>query len=240
MFDLSCARRPGLMLMAALLFVPVAPAAAQETARATLTVVGAGEARAVPDMATLSSGVVASAKTAEEALAGNSKVMADLVAAVRAAGVEQRDIATSAFSIQPQYSQPPQNSREAPRVVGYEVRNTVTVTVRDLALLGGLVDRMVAAGANQAGALRYGVSEPGALEEKARLTALNDAMAQAKALAAGAGMRLTRLRRIAPAESGGASPSPMLMKAEARGVPFEAGETVVEARVSLVYEIEPL
>lgn len=230
-----------LLMSLALALSAAAPARAQEAARATLSVVGAGEASAVPDMATFSTGVVAAAKTAEEALAANSKSMADLIAAIKETGIEARDIATSGFSIQPQYSQPPQNSREAPRVTGYEVRNTVTVKVRDLARLGALLDRMVQAGANQAGGLRFGIADTGALEEKARVAALKDGMAQAKVLAEAAGMRLIRLRRIAPAERGGiVSPAPMMMKAEARAVPVEAGELSASARISLVYDVEPL
>ncbi len=219
------------------------PARAQEVARATLSVVGEGQVSAVPDMATFSTGVVASAKTAEEALAANSKSMSDLIAAVRDAGIEQKDIATSGFSIQPQYSQPTQNNREPPRVVGYEVRNTVTVKVRDLTRLGTLLDRMVQAGANQAGGLHFGVAEPRVLEEKARIAALQDGIAQAKTLAEAAGVRLLRLRRIAPGERGGvAFPAPpmMMMKADARAVPVEAGEISAQSQVTLVYDIEPL
>jgi uncharacterized protein YggE len=219
-----------------------APAHAEELVRATLTVVGEGEAAAAPDMATFSTGVVASGKTAEEALAANSKAMGDLIAALKALGIEDRDIATSGFSISPQYSQPPQNSREAPKVVAFEARNTVAVKVRDLSRLGGLLDRMVQAGANQAGGLRFGLADDAALTEKARVAALKDGQAQAKAMAEAAGMRLLRVRRIAPADRGGdmIAPAPMMMKAEARAVPIEAGELAARARVTIVYEVEPL
>lgn len=218
-----------------------APAHAQEPARATLTVVGEGEAAAAPDMATFSTGVVASGKTAEEALAANSKTMGELIAALKALGIEDRDIATSNFSISPHYSQPSQNSREAPRLVGFEVRNTVSVKVRDLARLGPLLDRMVQAGANQAGGLRFGLADSSALEEQARIAAVKDAQAQAKTLAEAAGMRLLRVRRIAPERGGDMiAPAPMMMKAEARAVPIEAGEMAARARITLVYEVEPL
>lgn len=226
-----------------LLAVPLSlPAMAEEMERATLSVTGEGEATAIPDMANFSTGVVAAGKTAEEAMAANSKAMADLIAALKAAGIEDRDIATSAFSIIPQYSQPPQNSREAPKLTGYEVRNSVSVRVRDLSRLGALLDRMVQAGANQAGGLHFALADSGALEEKARLAALKDAQAQAKTLAEAAGMRLLRLRRIAPSEGGTlVSPAPMMMKAEARAAPpVEAGELSAHARVTLVYEIEPM
>lgn len=229
-----------LLLIALSCAVAAVPARAQD-GRATLSVIGEGEARAAPDMATFSTGVVAAAKTAEEALAANSKSMTDLIAAIKEAGIEPQDIATSNFFIQPQYSQPPQRSGEVPKVVGYEVRNTVTVKVRDLANLGQLLDRMVQAGANQAGGLHFGMADTAALEEKARIAALQDGMAQAKSLAEAAGLRLVKLRRIAPADRGGVvSSAPMMMKAEARAVPVEAGEMSASARISLVYDVEPL
>ncbi|MEW6254537.1 MAG: SIMPL domain-containing protein [Pseudomonadota bacterium] len=220
----------------------VAPVRAEEPARALLTVIGDGEASAAPDMATFSTGVVASGKTAEEALAANSKAMADLVAAIKALGIEERDIATSNFSIAPQYSQPPQNAREAPRVVGFEVRNNVAIKVRDITRLGTLLDKMVQAGANQAGGLRFGIADAGPLEEKARVAAIKDAQAQAKTLAEAAGLRLLKIRRIAPADRGGdmLTSAPMMMKAEARAVPIEAGEMSARVRISVVYEVEPL
>ena len=227
-----------LLLLAAPLSLPVH---AEDLARATLAVTGEGEASAVPDMAEFSTGVVAAGKTAQEALAANSNAMADLISAIKAAGVEERDIATSAFTINPQYSEPAQNSREAPKLVGYEVRNNVTVRVRDLSGLGALLDKMVQSGANQAGGLRFTLADSAALEGKARIAALKDAQAQAKSLAEAAGMRLMRLRRVTPGDGGPVvAQSAMMMKADARSVPLEAGELSAHARITLVYEVEPM
>ncbi|QTL06297.1 SIMPL domain-containing protein [Aquabacter sp. L1I39] len=242
---LACARPLafGLALvgLAAAATLPLGAAQAQEVPRATLTVNGQGEASAVPDVALFTTGVVSSGKTADEALAANSRTMTAVIAAVKEAGIEERDIATSGLSIQPQYTSPGQNSREAPKVVGYEVRNGVSVKVRDMALLGGLLDRLVQAGANQAGGLRFSLSDPAALEKQARLAALKDAQAQAQELAQAAGLRLVRLRRIAPVEAGGAMPAPMMaFKADRAAVPVEAGETTVRAGITLVYDVEPL
>ncbi len=218
------------------------PLRADEPTRALLSVVGEGDASAAPDMATFSTGVVASGKTAEEALAANSKSMSDLVSAIKALGIEDRDIATSNFSISPQYSQPAPNTREAPKLVGFEVRNTVAVKVRDIARLGVVLDKMVQSGANQAGGLRFGLSDSGPIEEKARIAAFKDAQAQAKTLAEAAGLRLLKVRRISPGDRGGdmLTSAPMMMKAEARAVPIEAGELSARARITVVYEVEPL
>lgn len=228
--------------LAASATLPLSAAQAQEVPRATLAVNGEGEASAVPDLAIFSTGVLTSGKTADEALAANSRTMTAVIAAVKETGIEARDITTSGLSIQPQYTSPGPNSREAPKLSGYEVRNTVAVKVRDIGQLGGLLDKLVQAGANQAGGLRFTVSDPGALEKQARMAALKDAQAQAQELAQAAGLRLVRLRRIAPVETGGAMPAPMMaFKAEARAaVPVEAGETTVRAGITLVYDVEPL
>ncbi|WP_332118997.1 SIMPL domain-containing protein [Azorhizobium caulinodans] len=218
-----------------------ATAQAEEFARSTLTVVGQGRASARPDIATVTTGVVAAGKTAEEALAANSKAMEQVIAAIKDAGVEPKDISTSGLSVQPQYSQPGKDSREAPKVVGYEVRNAVTVTVRDLALVGTLLDKVVQAGANQASGLSFQLADASPLQLQARVAAVKDAQAQAQQIADAAGVRLVRIRRIDP--RGGdnylALPAPMPMKAEARAVPVESGEMDVRAQVSIVYEIEP-
>ncbi|OYX14117.1 MAG: hypothetical protein B7Z15_05040 [Rhizobiales bacterium 32-66-8] len=238
-------RAPAQVWMLALLAVTLGawgvPARAEDAPRATLTVVGQGEASATPDQAVFSTGVVSTAKTADEALAANSKAVAGVIEAIKASGIEARDIATSGFSIQPQYAQPQQGSREPLKVSGYEVRNGVSVRVRDLAQLGTLLDKVVQAGANQAGGLRFDLSNPDELSAKAQIAALDNARAQAETLAKAAGMRLLRLRRISPGERASIGGAPMMMmKAEARAVPLEAGETTAHAQVTLMYEIEPL
>ncbi|WP_051357208.1 SIMPL domain-containing protein [Azorhizobium doebereinerae] len=218
------------------------PARADDLARATLSVVGQGRAAARPDLATLTTGVVVTAKTAEEALAANSKAMEQVIAAIKEAGVEPKDITTSGFSVQPQYSQPAQGSREAPKLSGYEVRNGVAVKVRDLVALGPLLDKVVQAGANQASGLSFHLADPSALQTQARTAAVKDAMAQAQQVADAAGVRLVRIRRIEPrGDSMPYPPAPMMMKADARAmaVPVEVGETEARAQIAIVYEVEP-
>lgn len=222
----------------------VAVVLVQPAAAATLTVVGEAKVSAPPDMAVLSSGSVTSAKTADDALAANSKAVADVIAAIKAAGVAPADIATANFSVQPQYVYPPQSSREPPKLAGFEVRNSVRVTVRDLGKLGPLLDKMIQSGANQASGLAFSLAEPAKVEREARLASVKDAMDQAKALAAAAGLRLTRITSIQPEVQGGGiiMPAPMMMKAETArmAVPVEAGEIEVRARTVMVYEAEPL
>lgn len=212
-------------------------------AAATITVVGEAKRTAPPDMAVLTTGVVSNAKTADEALAANSKSVSDVIAALKAAGIAPNDISTSSFSIQPQQSYPQPPSREAPKLIGFEVRNSVRITVRDLGKLGALLDKVVQSGANQASGLSFALADSERLEGEARAASVKDAIDQAKGVAAAAGLRLTRIMSIQPeGQSGGPiMPVPMMMKADAArmAVPVEAGEIEVRARTVLVYEAEP-
>lgn len=217
--------------------------AAPAAMAATITVVGESRVSAVPDSAVLTTGVVSTGKTADEALGANSKAVSALIETIKAAGVEPRDIATSSFSLQPQYATAQGSQRETPRLVGFEVRNSVRVTVRDLAALGPLLDKMVQAGANQASGLSFTLSNRGKLEQEARVGAVKDAMDQAAVVAGAAGLRLVRIVSITPEAdgSGPIMPAPMFMKADAArmAVPVEAGEIEVRGRASIVYEAEP-
>lgn len=233
-------------LCAALLLSGLSPLAAQDISasarRTTLTVSGEGTASAAPDMATLSSGVVSEAKTAREALDANSSAVAAVIEAIKAAGIEPRDISTSGFSVQPSYAPPKKDSGDAPRIVGYQVSNGVTVRVRDLSKLGDLLDQLVTKGANQIGGIAFDIAEPGKLEDAARVAAVKDARHQAEIIAEASGVRLVRV--VSVSADGGARPmvrqfaaAPAMMKADS--VPVEAGETLLRAGVTITYEIEP-
>ncbi len=223
-----------------------APAVAQEMGapqprRPTLTVTGEGSASAVPDMATFSTGVVSEGKTAREALDANNAAVAATIAAIRAAGVEAKDVSTSGFSVQPQYASTKKDGVETSHIAGYEVRNTVSVRLRDLGGLGGLLDQVVSAGANQLGSVQFGFAEPGKLEDAARVAAVKDARRRAEMIAEAAGLRIVRV--VSLNESGGPMPPPMPVMAmramKADSVPVEAGESEVRASISAVFEIEP-
>lgn len=233
-------------LCAVVLFASLSPLAAQDIApaarRATLTVSGEGTANAVPDMATLSSGVVSEGKTAREALDANSSAVAAMIAAIKAGGVEARDISTSGFSVQPRYAPPKKDSPDSPHISGYQVNNTVSVRLRDLAKLGDLLDQLVSTGANQIGGIAFDIADPAKLEDAARVAAVKDARHQAEIIAEAAGVRLVRVVSIAG--EAGPRPMPRMMMAapammKSDSVPVEAGETQIRAGVTLTYEIEP-
>lgn len=234
------------VLGTAALFASLSPLAAQDLApnarRATLAVSGEGTASAAPDRATLTSGVVSEGKTAREALDANSAAVATMIAAIKAAGVEGRDVSTSGFSVQPQYA-PQKKDGDPLRIASYQVTNSVTVRLRDLAKLGDLLDQLVTNGANQINGIAFDLAEPGKLEDAARAEAVKDARHQAEIIAGAAGVRLVRVVSINSDAAPQPMPRMMMMAARAEkmdSVPVEAGETQVRAGVTVVYEIEPL
>lgn len=217
------------------------PAGAEEAPRPTLSLTGIGEIFARPDMALINSGVVTEADTAREALDANNAAIAAVIAAMKEAGIEAKDIQTSGFGVQPRYRYPKSSDgNESPKIVGYTVTNAVTVRVRDLAKLGGVLDKAVTVGANQMNGIDFVVSDADKRLDEARALAVKDATRKAEIYAKAAGVKLARIRSIS--ESAGYAPVPrkaMAMRAEAASaVPVEAGEQSLTVEVAMTWEIE--
>ena len=214
------------------------PALAAEAATQTLSLTGEGSASAAPDQATVTSGVTSEGQTAREAVDANSKAMAALIDAFKKAGIQAADLQTSGFSVQPRYAQPKEGSGEAPKIDGYEVRNQVTVRIRDLTKLGAVLDTAVATGSNQIDGIGFGLADPAPVLDEAREAAVADARRKAELIAKAAGVKLGRI--LAIAEPGAEPPRPMMAAyamEKAAAVPIEAGESEFKARVSVTWEI---
>lgn len=240
-----------LPLVAAIALMPataLAQAPATQPTPREIVVDGTGEARAAPDLATATFAVVRNAKTAREALDQANTAMREVIDGMRALGVESRDLQTSGFGIQPQYRYDNDNDGEQrpPELVGYEVRNGLTVRIRDVGKAGEVLDRAVSLGVNSGGDISFGMDDPAKLRTQARQDAVRDATANASALAEAAGVKLGPVVRMVASESGAFPPPPpmpmgrMKMAAEAApAAPVEAGETAVQANVSMTFSIAP-
>ena len=134
------------------------PALAAETPPATISVTGEGQVEAAPDMATVAVGVQTDADTAAAAMAENSAKLAAVIERLKAAGIEPRDIQTSGLSLAPRYDYGQQDGTP-PRLVGYSASNMVTVRVRALDTVGGVLDGVVADGANTLNGLSFGLAD---------------------------------------------------------------------------------
>lgn len=200
---------------------------------------GHGEVRATPDIAYVTSGVVTQGATAADALAANTKAMTDLFAALKDSGIEDRDVQTSNFSVQPRYDF---SNNQAPKMVGYDVSNNVTVTLRKVDTLGALLDRMVQSGSNQISGISFDVSKPDDAMDEARKLATEDATRKAKVYAKAMGIELGNVMQVSEG-SAAQPPMPMvrstMMKADsAPPVPMAAGEQTLAVDVNVIWEIK--
>jgi len=214
----------------------------------SITVTGTGKIFAVPDVAEISVGVRTDAPTAAKALAENSQLMAKLLERLKEQGVAAKDVQTSQVQVSPQYSQPggrePAGGAEfIPRLVGYRVDNTVQITARKVDKLGGLLDSLVQAGANQVYGISFRVDEPEKLLDEARKRAVADAKHKAELIAGEAGVVLGSPLRI-DVEGEAPSPAPkryfgreMAMMAAAP-TPVAAGEQELRVNVHIIYRIK--
>ncbi|MGB2932141.1 MAG: SIMPL domain-containing protein [Methyloceanibacter sp.] len=214
-------------------------AAADEAPKRMISLSATGAIKTAPDKVDISTGVTSQADSAKEALAKNTESMTKVIAALKAQGLDAKDIQTTNFSVQPLYEDRKEGQR-SPKIVGYQVTNSVHLTVHDISKLGDILDRVVTLGANDVGSIEFGVAEPEALKDEARKLAIANAIANAKLYADAAGVKLGKVLTIN--EDQGvilaryASPAPAMEMAKA--VPIEAGTATVEARVSVSFELE--
>jgi uncharacterized protein len=209
---------------------------------ATVTVTGEGEARLTPDLAIVQLGVTEEAETARQALSANNQAMSRVIAAMKEAGIEARDLQTSSFSIQPRYHFPNQGrqDQEPPRIVGYIVSNVLTVRVRHIAKVGEILDMAVTLGVNSDGNIMLTNEDPSQAIEQARIAAMNDARDRAATLAEAAGVKLGSLLEISENTQ---RPAPYALNAQrmemkaADAVPVEPGENTYAINVQASWEI---
>ena len=203
---------------------------------------GQAEVSIAPDMALLQLTVMRQADTARLALDANSNAMAEVVNAMRAGGVAERDLQTSDFSVQPRYVYPKPRNEKPPELVGYTVRNSLTVRVRDLDALGELLDQSVSLGVNEGGNISFANDDPSAAVAEARASAVKDAMTRARTLAEAAGVRLGDIMEISE-QTHMPQPRPyraerMAMSAAADSVPVMAGENSYQVVVHMSFAID--
>jgi uncharacterized protein YggE len=218
------------------------PALAQD---GTISIEGHGEVSATPDTAFINSGVTTQGATAREALDANNVAMTELIAALKAAGIADRDIQTSGFSVQPNYVYT--DARDAngytlpPKINGYQVFNTVNVRVRALDTLGTVLDRAVTVGGNTINGVTFSVADPSKLLDEARKLAFDDARARASVYTDAAGLRLDDVRSISEVQNYG-QPQPYMMRdaamsAAPAAVPVQTGELTFAINVQVTWEL---
>lgn len=207
---------------------------AAEAEGGVVEVTGVGAVAAVPDMAALQVGVAVQAAQAEVAVRQMSERQAEVLARIEALGLAARDIQTSQMTLNPVWDQ----GSGAPRTVrGYVARSVVTVRVRDLLVLGTLLDVAVRDGATEFGGLRFMLADPAPAEAAARAAAVRDAALKAGQMAEAAGLTLGPVQRLVE-RGGGARPLEMMAARTAMDVPVAPGEVTVRVEVGAVFALE--
>ena len=203
-----------------------------------IVVTGEGRIDAAPDLATVTLGVSSDAESARQAIDANSTAMAAVLANLKAAGIADRDLQTSNFSVSPRFDY--SRSNGTGEIVGFVAQNTLSVRVRDLSGLGDILDAVADEGANTFQGLSFGLQEPGPVEDEARKAAVAEARRKAVLYAEAAGVTLGPLMTLS--EQGGMVPQPKMMtmqmeRAASDAVPIASGELTITSTVTLVYGI---
>jgi len=237
------------LLVSAIVLVALALGACSPTIMAepapavrTMNVNGTGQVFLSPDIAYINIGVHSEEATAAAAVAANNVETQQVTEALKAAGVDAKDIRTTNFSIWPNQQYDPNGQPVGTR---YAVDNTVFVTIRKLENLGDLLDAAVAAGANSINSVQFDVADKTEALKKAREEGVKDAKAQAQELADAAGIKLGEMQTISFYDS---APVPYLESygkggggaavAEAAAVPIQPGQLTLTVTVSMTYEIK--
>jgi hypothetical protein len=227
-----------------LVLAVIQPAVAQPTVPARtisgtrLDVVASGEVRRVPDVVRIGAGVVTQARTATEAIAQNARQMASVRSALKAAGIDDRDIQTSTINLNPDYHYV---EGKSPVLTGYRATNEVSVRFRDIANTGKILDALVAQGANQINGPNFEIDKPEEAQDEARLEALQTARARAELYAGRLDKRVARILSIS--ETGTVMPYPgrMMLEsaaADAANTKIDPGEQAVSVNLTVSFELE--
>lgn len=229
------------LALAAALTLPAVAARADTQPPPRIIVSGEGQATVAPDLALLSLSVMREAKSAREALDANNDAMAAVIAAMKAAGIDERDLQTAGIQIQPRYNftNKPDGSQTA-ELVAYQVTNTLSVRIRDIAKTGEILDKAVSLGVNQGGSITFANDNPAQVITEARKLAVANAVDKAKVLAEAAGVGLGRVLEITDQSY---SPMPMPMEAKSfdramGAAPVQAGENAYRVQVNVTFEMK--
>ena len=204
---------------------------------ASIAVAGVGSVQAKPDIASVSLGVQTQAPVARDAQSENSELMAKVIDAVKAMGIDDEDISTHGLSLRPRYD------REGQRVDAYVATNNVSVIVRDLDQVGEVLDAGFDAGANVAGGVQFSIADPTDSRNQAMELAVADARSRADVLAEAAGVTIVGVVSVTEDSGGYPSPRPamagvMLESAAMKmATPIEPGELTISVWVRVVYSI---
>lgn len=231
-----------LLLCTVASLVLAGPVAAEDARQQpSVSVSATGFIMAEPEIARITIGVVTEAKTAKEALDGNSKKIAAVLQGIRQLGIAANDIATAHFRVTPIYNRRKSSAgRYSNGIDGFRVSNSARVTVRDIKQTGPVIDRATELGANQIGSIGFTVSALERRLDEARREAMRNAVRRAKLYAEAADAKLGKILSVSE-QFHGVNPRVMAMGGAARmsaAAPIEPGQQKLGVTVNAVWELE--
>lgn len=198
-----------------------------------------GEVKRVPDVAVISTGVITQSTDAATAMRDNAARMTRVIAALKRAGVGDKDVTTSAVNLSPQYRY---NNDQPPVITGYQANNQVTVRFRDIGRSGAILDALVKEGSNEINGPSMMIDKPEAALDEARVAAITAGRARAEVYAAAAGMKIKRIVSISESEGMSVLPRPMMAMTaksiEVADTPIMPGEQSLGMTVTMVFELQ--
>lgn len=196
-----------------------------------LTAVGHAELKFKPDIAYITVGVVTQARDQADAVKANATRATAVLNALKQAGVADKDIQTQFYGVQPQYDYQAQ-----PAVLtGYQVTNSVQVTVRDLTKPGQIIDKVSAAGANQVNGVSFDLSDRSKAQSQALSAAVANAKAKVTTIAQAAGVSVGRL--ISMTEGTVAPVQPVFRAAMRTAAAAQASTPVEEQQITITADV---
>lgn len=219
----------------------------------TISVSGEGKVSAKPDVAKITATILTENELLKIAQEENSRQSNVLIGYLKSQSVGEKDIKTIGYNIYPQYSYPPPCrtfpcplESERPKIIGYQIRNSYGITIRDISQAGEILSGIVVAGANEVGGISFTIDDPEAFKAQARKKAIDIANEKAKTLAKDLGKRLGKIVNFSESAS---YPQPIYFaQAEAFGKgggpeappapSVEPGENEIVVNVSITYEFK--
>ena len=206
-------------------------------------VAGDSIVQAQPDTAILTIAVVTQGRRALDAQQENATKTDAVVRALKAAAGSGAEVKTSGYSLQPQRVY---KENQPPTIVGYEARNSVTVTMSDLTKVGTVIDAAAQAGSNDVAGIAFTLRQDRPARDRALSEATREAMSKAQVIAQALGGRVTRVVEVQEEGFQQRPPQPLYrmetMAAQAGNVatPIEVGTLEITSRVQLIAEVEQM
>lgn len=226
-----------LLGLSLLLLLAALPASAAENNVSKLIVQGEGKLNAAPDVATVVLGVETQNASASGAAAENAILMNETISALRAAGIADREMQTSSYSLTTAPEEEPKSAGAAPKAPTFIASNLVTVKLNDTGKVGLVLDAAVSAGSNSIQSVSFDIRYPQPEKDGALTLAIEDARRKAEVAAKAAGVKLGKILEISEGYGYVSAAAPKNLDFSRAATPIQPGEMEVTASVTVTYEV---